>query len=49
MMNIIKRVVRSLITGYIVKIIRDLISGKSNGKNKERFIKIIARQCIYYY
>lgn len=35
MMNIIKRVVRTIITGYIVKIIRDLISGKSNGKNKE--------------
>ncbi|MEX3446113.1 SAR1012 family small protein [Staphylococcus warneri] len=32
MMNIIKRVVRTIIIGYIVKIIRDLISGKSNGK-----------------
>lgn len=32
MMNIIKRLVRTIITGYIVKIIRDLISGKSNGK-----------------
>jgi len=31
MMNIIKRAIRIVITGYIVKAIRNLISGKSNG------------------
>lgn len=34
MMNIIKRAIRIVITGYIVKAIRNLISGKSNGENK---------------
>ena len=36
-MNIIKRVLRIVITGYLVKWIRNKIEGKSNGgQNKKR-------------
>ncbi|WP_259666604.1 SAR1012 family small protein [Staphylococcus caprae] len=34
MMDILRRVFRILVTGYIVKVIRNLISGKSSQDNK---------------
>ena len=34
MQNIIKRVIRILVSGYIVKMIRNLISKNSNDSNK---------------
>ena len=33
-MDILRRVFRILVTGYIVKVIRNLISGKSSQDNK---------------
>ena len=36
-MNIIKRVLRIVITGYLVKWIRNKIEGKSNGGQKGLF------------
>lgn len=33
-MNIVKRVLRTLITGYLVKWIRDKIEGRSKGGRK---------------
>ena len=39
-MNIIKRVLRIVITGYLVKWIRNKIEGKSNGgQNSKRSIR----------
>lgn len=35
-MDIIKRVFRILLTGYIVKAIRNLISGKSGQENNDK-------------
>ncbi|EJE25355.1 hypothetical protein HMPREF9976_02655, partial [Staphylococcus epidermidis NIHLM003] len=36
MQNIIKRVIRILVSGYIVKMIRNLISKNSNDSNKKQ-------------
>lgn len=35
MQGIIRRVVRVLVSGYIIKIIRDMFSGKSNDNKDE--------------
>ena len=46
MQNIIKRVIRILVSGYIVKMIRNLISKNSNDSNKNNHNRNIKTELI---
>ena len=46
MQNIVKRVIRILVSGYIVKMIRNLISKNSNDRNKTVTNRILETELI---